>query len=110
MSGLRCQDRLVALPAPACNRYGCYPLIPATLLGRLVVEERLHGEGIAQFLLMDALHRCRAQSGQIAAVAVVVEAIDERAGRFYQHFGFLPFPTITGRLFVMMKTVKLLFA
>jgi hypothetical protein len=43
-------------------------------------------------------------------VAVVVEAIDERAGRFYQHFGFLPFPTITGRLFVMMKTVKQLFA
>jgi hypothetical protein len=61
---------------------------------------------------MDALRRSRAQSGQIAAVAVVVEAIDEQAGRFYQHFGFLPFPPITGRLFIMimMKTVKQLFA
>jgi GNAT superfamily N-acetyltransferase len=86
-----------------------YPLIPATLLGRLAVDERHHGEGIGEFLLMDAPHRSRAQSGQIAAVAVVVEAIDERAERFYQHFGFIPFPTITGRLF-MMKTVKQLFA
>jgi hypothetical protein len=47
-----------------------------------------------------------AQSGQIAAVAVVVEVIEERAEQFYQHFGFPPFPTITGRLFIMMKTVK----
>jgi hypothetical protein len=41
-----------------------------------------------------------AQSGQIAAVAVVVEVIEERAEQFYQHFGFPPFPTITGRLFI----------
>jgi hypothetical protein len=59
---------------------------------------------------MDAQHRSRAQSGQIAAVAVVVEVIDERAERLYQHFGFIPFPIITGRLFIMMKTVKQLFA
>jgi hypothetical protein len=51
-----------------------------------------------------------AQSGQIAAVAVVVEVIEERAEQFYQHFGFLPFPTITRRLFIMMKTVKQRFA
>ena len=63
------------VPPEIAKKLPRYPLIPATLLGRLVVEERLHGEGIAQFLLMDALHRCRAQSGQIAAVAVVVEAI-----------------------------------
>jgi Acetyltransferase (GNAT) domain len=86
------------------------PLNPATLLGRLAVDERHHGEGIGEFLFMDALHRSRAQSGQIAAVAVLVEAIDEQAERFYQHFGFIPFPTITGRLFIMMKTVKQLFA
>jgi GNAT superfamily N-acetyltransferase len=79
------------VPPEIAKRLPRDPLIPATLLGRLVVEERLHGEGIAQFLLMDALHRCRAQSGQIAAVAVVVEAIDEGAERFYQHFGFIPF-------------------
>jgi hypothetical protein len=58
---------------------------------------------------MDALHRSLAQSDQIAAAAVM-DAMDERAARFYQHFGFIPFPIITGRLFIMMKTVKQLFA
>jgi len=94
------------VPPEIAKKLPRYPLIPATPLGRLAVDERHHGEGIGEFLLMDALHRSRAQSGRIAAVAVVVEAIEERAERFYQHFGFIPFPTITGRLFLMMKTVK----
>jgi hypothetical protein len=94
------------VPPEIAKKFPRYPLMPATHLGRLAVDERHHGKGIGEFLFMDALHRSRAQSGQIAAVAVVVEAIDERAERFYQHFGFLPFPTITGRLFIMMKTVK----
>ena len=98
------------VPPEIAKKLPRYPLIPATLLGHLAVDERHHGEGIGEFLLIDALHRSRAQSGQIAAVAVVVEAIDERAERFYRHFGFLPFPTSTGRLFILMKTVKQLFA
>ena len=97
-------------PPEIAKKLPRYPLIPATLLGRLAVDERHHGEGIGEFLFMDALHRSRAQSGQIAAVAVVVEVIEERAEQLYQHFGFLPFPTITGRLFIMMKTVKQRFA
>ena len=98
------------VPPDVAKKLPRYPLIPASLLGRLAVDERRHGKGIGEFLLMDALHRSLAQSFQIAAAAVVVEAIDERAARFYQHFGFIPFPTITGRLFIMMKTVKQLFA
>jgi hypothetical protein len=34
-----------------------YPLIPATLLGRLAVDGRHHREGTGEFLLMDALRR-----------------------------------------------------
>jgi len=98
------------VPPEIAKKLPRYPLIPATLLGHLAVDERHHGEGIGEFLFMDALHRSQGQSGPIAAVAVVVEAIDEQAERFYQHFGFIPFPTIIGRLFIMMKTVKQLFA
>ena len=79
------------VPPEIAKKLPRYPLIPATLLGRLAVDERHHGEGIGEFLFMDALHRSRAQSGQIAAVAVLVEAIDEQAERFYQHFGFITF-------------------
>jgi GNAT superfamily N-acetyltransferase len=81
------------VPPEIAKKLPRYPLIPATLLGRLAVDEMHHGEGIGEFLFMDALHRSRAQSGQIAAVAVVVEALEERAERFYQHFGFIPFST-----------------
>src|ERR1700674_3115742 len=99
-----------AIPSDVAKKLPRYPLVPATLLGRLAVDEKRQGEGIGEFLLLEALHRSLVQSVQIAAAAVVVEAIDERAARFYQHFGFIPFPTINGRLFIMMKTVKQLFA
>src|ERR1700674_2978467 len=98
------------VPPDVAKKLPRYPLVRATLLGRLAVDDKHQGEGIGEFLLMDALHRSLVQPLQIAAAAVVVEAIDERAARFYQHFGFIPFPTINGRLFIMMKTVKQLFA
>jgi GNAT superfamily N-acetyltransferase len=97
------------LPPDVARKLPRYPLIPATLLGRLAVDQRQQGQGIGEFLLMDALHRSLLQSVKIAAAAVVVEAIDERATRFYQHFGFVPFPAIPDRLFIPMKTVKELF-
>ena len=85
---------------PSRERLPRYPLIPATLLGRLAVDHRYQGQGIGEFLLVDALRRTLLQSAQIAAAAVVVEAIDPRSARFYQHFGFLLFPSTEGRLFV----------
>jgi len=58
---------------------------------------------------MDALHRALVQLFEIAAAAVVVDAIDARAAKFYQHLGFVAFPSITGRLFLPMKAVAGLF-
>ena len=93
------------LPADVAKRLPRYPLIPATLLGRLAVDTRYHGQGIGEFLLMDALHRALVQSAEIAAAAVVVDAIDAGAAKFYQHFGFVTFPSIAGRLFLPMKAI-----
>jgi hypothetical protein len=39
-------------------------------------------------LLRDALERVVLASEQLAVRAVVVHAIDQRAARFYEHFGF----------------------
>jgi GNAT superfamily N-acetyltransferase len=97
------------LPPGVAGKLPRYPLIPATLLGRLAVDKRHQGEGIGECLLMDVLRRSVAQSSRTASAAVVVEAIDERAAQFYRHFGFTPFPSITGRLFILTKTVKALF-
>jgi GNAT superfamily N-acetyltransferase len=98
------------LPQDVARKLSRYPLIPATLLGRLAVDKRNQGEGIGEFLLMDALRRSLTQSAQIAAAAVVVDAIDPRAAQFYRHFGFIPFPSSASRLFILTKTVQALFA
>ena len=97
------------LPADVAKKLPRYPLMPATLLGRLAVDRRFQGQGIGEFLLMDALHRALVQSAEIAAAAVVVDAIDAAAVKFYQYFGFVPFPAIASRLFLPMKAVASLF-
>jgi GNAT superfamily N-acetyltransferase len=97
------------IPANVAKKLPRYALIPATLLGRLAVDRRQQGQGIGEFLLLDALYRALIQSAEIAAAAVVVDAIDESAARFYQHFGFVAFPSIAGRLFLPMKTIAGMF-
>jgi hypothetical protein len=82
------------LPADVAKKPPRYPLIPATLLGRLAVDWRSQAQGIGEFVLLDALHRTLVQSAEIAAVAVVVDAIDADAAKFYKHFWFVAFPSI----------------
>lgn len=97
------------LPEDIAKKLPHYPTVPATLLGRLAVDSRHHGRGLGEFLLMDALYRAWVQSSEIAAAAVVVDAIDQEASQFYSHFDFLPFPDRRDRLFLPMKTVAALF-
>jgi hypothetical protein len=78
------------LPADIIRKLRRYPLIPAMLLGRLAVDQRYRGLGYGRFLLADALFR--AVRSEIASFAVVVQAKDEAARRFYERESFLPFP------------------
>jgi GNAT superfamily N-acetyltransferase len=97
------------LPDKLAKRLPAYPRIPSTLLGRLAVDLRHQRQGLGEFLIMDALQRALEQSSQIAAVAVVVDAIDEQAARFYQHFDFLSLPDRPNRLFLPMSDISDLF-
>jgi GNAT superfamily N-acetyltransferase len=99
--------RLHDLPEGVAKRLPRYPLVPATLIGRLAVDRRYHGQGWGSFLLVDALHRC-ATSG-IASFAVVVDAIDDEARDFYLHAGFLALPDTPYRLFRRMSDIAALF-
>ena len=63
-----------------------YPVVPAVLLGRLAVARHYQGQGLGGILLADALRRTsRAEFG---VFAMVVDAKDEAAQRFYEHHGF----------------------
>ena len=98
------------MPDELAKKLPAYPLIPSTLLGRLAVDLRCQGQGLGEFLLVDALRRALRQSSQIGAVAVVVDAIDDDAARFYRHFDFLSLPDKPNRLFLPMRTIARLFS
>lgn len=97
---------LEELPSNIRENLPHYPNIPATLLGRLAVDEGYQGRGLGEFLLMDALYKSLKQSNKVTSFSVVVDAVNEDARDFYLHFGFLSFPDNEERLFLPMKTIK----
>lgn len=81
-------------------------VIPAVLLARLALDGSLQGQGLGVELLWDALSRAVAANRQAAARLVVVDAIDERATSFYEHFGFEPIPGNPTRLVQKMSSIE----
>ena len=98
---------LAELPAQVTRKLPRYPLVPATLLGRLAVDRRHQGKGYGRFLLADALFR--SVRSEIASFAVIVDAKDENARRFYERESFLPFPDQPMKLFRPMADIEQLF-
>ena len=97
------------LPADLTKKLPRYPQLPVTLLGRLAVDQCQKGQGLGAFLLLDALHRSLMAAAEIAARAIVVDAKDDDAAAFYQHFDFRPLQQQPTRLFLPMKIVAGLF-
>lgn len=92
------------LPPEVTKRLPRYPSLPAVLLGRLAVAVRYHGQGFGEMLLLDALHRAYVYD-EIAAMAVVVDAKDDAARRFYERYNFRRFLSEEYRLFLTMTTI-----
>jgi GNAT superfamily N-acetyltransferase len=83
-----------------------YPMLPATLIGRLAVDKNYQGLGLGQLLLTHALKVSLENSDKIASLAVIVDAKNDNARRFYQYFGFLQFFEIPNKLYLPMETIK----
>ena len=98
-----------AWPLEIAKRLPRYPQMPVTLLGRLAVDASCRGAGHGKRLLMDALYRSWQVSQQVASMAVIVDAIDEKARAFYEAFDFLGFPDQDRRPFLPMATIAKLF-
>lgn len=81
-----------------------YDRIPAALIGRLARDERRRGEGVGELLVADAIRRVLSAAEEIAVFAIVVEAKDDAASKFYRTFGFIPFPNNPRRLFMLTST------
>jgi predicted GNAT family N-acyltransferase len=86
-----------------------YPLLPATLLGRLAVDSGQRGKRFGELLLLNALKRSLQASQQVGSLALVAEALDDRAAEFYLKYGFEQFTDQPLKLYFPMKSIESLF-
>lgn len=83
-----------------------YPLLPATLLGRLAVDRTYQGQHFGELMLIDALKKALLATAQIASLTVIAEALDSPAANFYQKYGFQKFKQNPMKLYLPMKSVE----
>jgi predicted GNAT family N-acyltransferase len=83
-----------------------YDTIPAALIGRLARDLRTRGQSVGELLLADAIKRALAVDRSMAVWAILVDAKNQRAAAFYKNFGFMPFPSRPGRLFLLTATAR----
>lgn len=99
-----CEIQSEELPDPF---QGKFPRrIPAVRLGRLAVAVAYQGQGIGERLLFHAMWNVGQVDAIIGAAALLVDAKDEAAKRFYVKYGFLEFPDRPLNLFLPIARVK----
>jgi GNAT superfamily N-acetyltransferase len=86
-----------------------YPLISATLIGRLAIAVGRQGQRLGAILLADALRRTLASAATVGSSMVVVDALDEGAAAFYSAHGFVRLPESL-RLILPIRTLERMMA
>jgi ribosomal protein S18 acetylase RimI-like enzyme len=97
------------VPVAARKHVPRYPMVSATLIGRLAVSRTRQGDGLGSLLLADAVRRAYASAGTVGASMLVVDALNERAAAFYRSFGFQPLPESL-RLVLPMRSIEQMLA
>jgi GNAT superfamily N-acetyltransferase len=91
--------------APARLARGAPREIPAILLAKLALAERLHGQGLGSEVLVLALRVVLEGARVAGGKLVVVDAIDELAAAYYEHHDFQRLPDRADRLVIKLSTV-----
>ena len=92
------------VPEEARKHIPRYPQVSATLLGRLAVGVEFQDQRLGAALLAKALLKAYENAAVVGSSMVVVDAIDDRASRFYRAHGFIPLPE-SMRLVLPMRTI-----
>ncbi len=80
------------VPEAARKHVPRYPLVSATLIGRLAVAKDRQGEHLGSILLADALQRAFESADTVGSSMVIVDALDEASSGFYAAHGFVRLP------------------
>lgn len=97
------------VPVAARKHIPRYPLVSATLVGRLAVAATRQRQGLGALLLADAVRRAYASASSVGSSMLVVDAISEKAAAFYEANGFVRLPDSL-RLVLPMSTIEKLIA
>lgn len=79
-------------------------------LGRLAVARNFQGQGLGKVLLAAAMQKFLEIFDTAGGVGLFVDAKDENAKEFYQHFGFVSLPSNELELFLPVATIQEAFA
>lgn len=92
--------------APGKVRRNAPDSIPVSVIGRLAVSRSHAGRGLGADILADALRRIAVASQSIGIGAVMVQAKDDNAKRFYMACAeFIEYPADSRTLFLPIETV-----
>jgi len=80
------------VPETARKHVPRYPLVSATLIGRLAIAKDRQGQRLGAVLLADALERAFESAATVGSSMVIVDALDEAAAGFYSAHGFVRLP------------------
>ena len=100
-----CEVRMADLPTKYVKKYPQHGL-PAVRFARLAVSRKYQGKGYGGLLLADAIHRTVLIAEQAGVIGLFVDAKDERARLFYEHYGFVALPDHDLQLFLPLETLR----
>jgi len=80
--------------------------VPVALVGRLAVDNIARGQRLGETLLIHALRSAQLAAKIVGIYAVVVDALDESARRFYLNYGFNELTDDRLHLYLPMKAIE----
>jgi GNAT superfamily N-acetyltransferase len=80
--------------------------VPAFRLGRLAVNRRFQGQGLGGQLILAAGRRCLLAAAEVGGVALLIDAKDERAARWYSSYGAIPLVDAPLSLLLPLTTIR----
>ncbi|MEJ8826501.1 GNAT family N-acetyltransferase [Variovorax humicola] len=92
--------------APGRFRRNMPDPVPVVVLGRLAVDQSLHGKGIGRALVRDAGLRVIQAADTIGIRGMIVHALSMDAKTFYERMGFEPSPLEPMILMVTLSDLK----
>jgi GNAT superfamily N-acetyltransferase len=80
--------------------------VPVFRLGRLAVNQSAQGQGLGGQLIFAAGRRCLLASAEVGGVAILIDAKDERAAKWYSSFGAVPLADAPLSLLLPLATIR----